>query len=262
MKNPVNSKQGSSNACKNLLKSQKNEANLQKNTTLYFQIGLILCLLFSYGLLELKFNSDPYVPEVVYLDPQIEELSYNYQIQKEVIAEPKQKKKIVFYEKPIPNPNLNSLEKAQVDITTPANPASEPTEPDFSGLEKIDEDIIDPISVAFVEQVPVFPGCEMAVNNDERKACMSKKIAKHIQKKFDTSVAEGLGLEGIQRINVMFKIDVNGKVTDVKARTPYSALEKEAINVISKLPNMQPGKQQHKNVPVIYGVPIVVAIQK
>ena len=37
-------------------KSQKHDANLQKNSTLYFQIGLILCLLASYAGLEMRFE--------------------------------------------------------------------------------------------------------------------------------------------------------------------------------------------------------------
>lgn len=43
---------------KNVKKSQKHDANLQKNSTLYFQVGLILCLLASYGALELSFTSN------------------------------------------------------------------------------------------------------------------------------------------------------------------------------------------------------------
>ena len=38
-------------------KSQKHEANLQKNSTLYFQVGLIVCLLATFGLLEMKFET-------------------------------------------------------------------------------------------------------------------------------------------------------------------------------------------------------------
>ena len=37
--------------------SQKHDANLQKNSTLYFQVGLILCLLAVYGALEMPFES-------------------------------------------------------------------------------------------------------------------------------------------------------------------------------------------------------------
>ena len=37
-------------------KSQKHDANLQKNSSLYFQIGLILCLLATYALFEMQFQ--------------------------------------------------------------------------------------------------------------------------------------------------------------------------------------------------------------
>ena len=86
-------------------------------------------------------------------------------------------------------------------------------------------------------------------------------MAKHIRKKFNTDIAVDLGLSGIQQINVMFKIDTNGHVTEIKARTPHKALEKEAVNVISQLPKFTPGRQKNKNVPVVYGVPIKFKVQ-
>ena len=43
-------------------KSQKHDANLRKNSTLYFQVGLIICLLFTYGLFEMTFETD--IPEI------------------------------------------------------------------------------------------------------------------------------------------------------------------------------------------------------
>ena len=50
-------------------KPQRHDANLQKNSTLYFQVGLILCLLASYGLFEMNFEprsiiiDRPFYPE-------------------------------------------------------------------------------------------------------------------------------------------------------------------------------------------------------
>ena len=35
---------------------QKHDVNLQKNSTLYFQVGLIVCLFFTLGLFEMKFE--------------------------------------------------------------------------------------------------------------------------------------------------------------------------------------------------------------
>ncbi|WAC03714.1 hypothetical protein N7U66_09945 [Lacinutrix neustonica] len=43
-----------------LPKSQKHDVNLRKNSTLYFQIGLIVCLPASYTALEMTFASANY----------------------------------------------------------------------------------------------------------------------------------------------------------------------------------------------------------
>ncbi|MFK7781258.1 MAG: hypothetical protein AB8B90_02805, partial [Psychroserpens sp.] len=58
LKNP-HSIAGQSNA--KVQKSQKHDANLQKNSMLYFQIGLILCLLGTYALFEMKFEKREFV---------------------------------------------------------------------------------------------------------------------------------------------------------------------------------------------------------
>ena len=50
---------------KSVQHSQKHDANLQKNSTLYFQIGLILCLLATYGLFEMQFQEKKITIDVV-----------------------------------------------------------------------------------------------------------------------------------------------------------------------------------------------------
>ena len=47
---------------------------------------------------------------------------------------------------------------------------------------------------------------------------MSDKIAKFVQRKFNTDLAGDLGLSGRQRISVIFKIDKNGNVTGVRSK--------------------------------------------
>jgi tetratricopeptide (TPR) repeat protein len=69
---------------------------------------------------------------------------------------------------------------------------------------KVEEDIEVPFAV--IESVPEYPGCERGSNAEKRK-CMSDKIAKFIQRRFNTDLALGLGLYGKQRISVIFKID-------------------------------------------------------
>ena len=90
---------------------------------------------------------------------------------------------------------------------------------------------------------------------------MSDKIAKFVQRKFNTDLAGDLGLTGRQRISVIFKIDKSGNVVGVRARAPHPRLEKEAQRVINLLPKMQPGKQRGKAVIVPYSLPIIFQVQ-
>jgi len=111
------------------------------------------------------------------------------------------------------------------------------------------------VSFSSVENTPIYPGCEKG-NNEKRRRCMSEKIAKFVRKKFNTKLAEGIGLSGRQRISVIFKIDKLGDVIGVRARAPHPQLEDEAIRVINLLPKMKPGMQLGKAVVVPYSLPI------
>jgi protein TonB len=125
-------------------------------------------------------------------------------------------------------------------------------------IEEVAEDVEVPFAV--IENVPEYPGCERGSNAEKRK-CMSDKIAKFVQRKFNTDLAGDLGLSGRQRISVFFKIDKNGNVTGVRSRAPHPRLEKEAARVINMLPKMKPGKQRGKAVIVPYSLPIVFQVQ-
>jgi protein TonB len=126
-------------------------------------------------------------------------------------------------------------------------------------VDEVVEDVEVPFSV--IENVPEYPGCEKGSKADKRK-CMSDKIAKFVQRKFNTDLAGDLGLSGKQRINVIFKIDKNGNVTGVRSRAPHPRLEKEAARVINLLPKMKPGRQRGKAVVVPYSLPITFKVQE
>ncbi len=126
--------------------------------------------------------------------------------------------------------------------------------------EEVEEEIAD-VPFAVIEKVPVYPGCESAKGNAAKKKCMSDKIKKFVNKKFNTDLAGDLGLEGRQRITVIFKIDKTGGVTGVKARAPHPKLAKEAEKVVKMLPKMQPGKQRGRPVGVLYTLPIIFQVQ-
>lgn len=122
---------------------------------------------------------------------------------------------------------------------------------------EIEEDVDVPFSV--IEQVPIYPGCE-AGNNSQQKECMSEAINKLIQRKFNTQLAVDLGLSGRQRINVIFKINKDGNVVDIRSRATDPELEKEAKRVIALLPKMKPGKHRGRKVSVLYSLPITFQV--
>ena len=111
-----------------------------------------------------------------------------------------------------------------------------------------------PFSV--IEEVPVFPGCEGLESNQEKKDCMSQKVTDFIGENFDTSLGKQLGLTGINRVYVQFKIAKDGNVEILGARAPHPALQEEAERVVNLLPKMIPGKQKGQEVGVLYTLPI------
>lgn len=127
---------------------------------------------------------------------------------------------------------------------------------EITEIEEVEEVGMGDVPFSVIEDVPIFPGCENLASNEERKACMSKKISEFVNENFNVNLAEDLGLKGTNRVYVQFKIDKTGKVVDVRARAPHPDLQMEGERVISELPDMKPGKQKGENVGVLYSLPI------
>jgi hypothetical protein len=117
-----------------------------------------------------------------------------------------------------------------------------------------------PIPFAVVEQVPVFPGCGSLATNKEQKECMSLGINQHVNINFNTDLGKELGLVGVNRIYVQFKVSQEGVVTDVRSRAPHPRLGEEAERVVNSLPNMKPAIHGGKKVAVLYSLPISFAV--
>ena len=117
------------------------------------------------------------------------------------------------------------------------------------------------VPYAVIENVPVYPGCE-GNGNQELKKCMSTKISEFVNQNFDMKKIEALDLPPkVYRTSVQFKIDKEGKVVDVRAHAPHPEIEKEAVRVVSNLPQMQPGKQRGIAVGVLYSLPIIFKVE-
>lgn len=263
MKNFENKSNGSgqSSVCNG--KSKKHEANLQKNSSLYFQVGLILCLMITYGLFEMNFEEKSYNLSQVDIEDRFVEVTPELFQMAETIKQKSVEnlnKTEVLYKEPVVKPD--DYETPASDILIEPEVYAEPIDPDrviVVSAPAVDEPEI--FDILGVEQVPIYPGCEAAETNDERRACMSDKLSILIKNKFDTNIASELGLSGIQKIYVQFKIDKTGKVTDVLSRAPLQRLENEAERVLNTVPQMVPGKQRHRPVSVIYNLPIIFDVQ-
>jgi len=249
---------------KTVKRSQKHDVNLQKNSTLYFQVGLILALLVTYVLFEMQFQTfAPEVSQGTPLDDDGPVYATIFKIKEEPVKQKKQVKQnkrqlIVKDPKVVPNDTRIPIDTGKLftEIPITGNPVLNP-----EALKPIIKDSNDKVySIIGVEQVPIYPGCENLTTNKQRIDCMSSKLDKLVNRRFNTDVVADLGLSGTQRIYVHFKIDKSGNIIEIKARHPHTRVQKEALKVAMKIPKMLPARQSNKNVEVMYSLPIAIKV--
>ena len=237
------------------MESKKNpKVDIGKNSSLYFTLGMALMMFLSYSTVNYKvYDKSSLNLDKVNMDAlDEEEVPITEQVQPPPPPPP-----------PPPAPEVIEIVEDEEEVEETIIESTETDQEEEIDIEDLDvEEVEEDVEVPFavIENVPVFPGCERG-NNAKKRKCMSEKIAKFVQRKFNTDLAGDLGLSGRQRINVIFKIDRSGNVTGVRARAPHPRLEKEAQRVINLLPKMKPGKQRGKAVIVPYSLPIIFQVQ-
>lgn len=260
MKNLNQNNSSTGQSTSEVRQSHKRDANLQKNSTLYFQIGLILCLLGTFALLEMQFEGKDYVIDRPTIDDELIEYAMNPV--KEHIDE-------IKHDKELPKTQIIVDEVIPIENDTPdkllPTLITEPT-PSPKHIANIDDipnavPIEENISVALVQFVPIYPGCEKYKKNSKRVKCLNEKIGKLVQRKFDTGIASDHGLTGEQIIYVQFKVNKEGNITEIQTRAPHPKLREEAERTVNKIPQMQPGKMGNKPVNVIYTLPIKFKVE-
>ncbi|MFD2696916.1 energy transducer TonB [Mesonia sediminis] len=239
------------------MKPKKNpKKDLGRKSVLFFQIGLILMLLITWRAIEWKtYDKEAIDQGVVQFDQLEEEDVPITEIQTPPPPPPP----------PPPAPEVIEVVEDDVEIEEEIIESTEVTdEPEIvevAEVEEAPEEVIEDVPFTAIEDVPLFPGCEKYKTNADRKKCMSDKIKNFVNSKFNTDLGSELGLSGVNRVYVRFKIDRNGKVVGVQARAPHPRLQKEAERVVGMLPNMVPGKQRGKPVGVLYSLPIIFQVQ-
>lgn len=237
------------------MKLKKNpNADLRKNSSLYFITGLCLMLFISWRAIEWKsYEKNNYDYQALDVnDDDEEEIPITEQLKTPPPPPPP----------PPPAPQIIEIVKDEEDVEETVIESTETNEDEIIEVEQVEiEEEFEDVDVPFavIEDVPIFPGCEN-VNKNQRRDCFQEQINKHINKHFRyPEIAQEMGIQG--RVYVSFIISRDGSILNIQMRGPDKNLEAEAKRIISLLPKMIPGKQRGRPVRVPFSIPIMFRLQ-
>ena len=200
-----------------MLLKKNPKADLSKNSTTYFLIGLVLILFIVWRAIELKtYERDIELDRLSNMDDDEEDIPVT---EMKITAPP-----------PPPPPAAPQVIEVVEDEEEVEETIIESTETDQEEIievveievEEDDDDIEVPFAI--IEDIPVFPGCEK-VSKKKQRDCFQEKINKHIRNNFRyPEIAQEMGIQA--RVYVSFIIGKDGKVIMVKPRGPDKNLEK------------------------------------
>ena len=233
--------------------SKKNpDVEVGRNSSLFFALGLCIMLLISWQLLEYKtYDKSEITLDIVNMEEVFEEEIPIINVN----TPPPPPPPVAIQESITVVEDVVEIEETVIESTetNQDDKIAEVISVDEVAVEDVDEDVEVPFAV--IEDVPVFPGCEKG-SKSEKKACFQIKMEEHVAKHFRyPEVALDLGIQG--KVFVVFVIDKEGYISNIRSRGPDKILEKEAERIIKLLPKMIPGKQRGRPVKVPYSVPIV-----
>lgn len=232
------------------------KADLTRRSVLFLQLGLILVLFITWQAIEWKtYDRDDIDTGQLDMDELDDEEIPITEMQNTPPPPPP----------PPPAPEIIEVVEDEEEVEEDEIESTETDMEEIVEVEEVEEapseEEVEDVPFAVIENVPVFPGCEDFDTNEEKKQCMSQKIQQHVNRNFNKDLGSELGLSGVNRVIVQFKIDEKGDIVDIQSRAPHPRLEREAARVIQQLPKMTPGKQRGKEVGVMYSLPIVFQVQ-
>ena len=234
------------------MKPKKNpKVDLNKNSSLYFVIGLSIVLLITWRVIEWKTYKNVYDYEALIVDDDDDE---DVPITEQLKTPPPPPPP------PPPAPEIIEVIEDEEEIEETVIESTETDEEEIIEVVEVIEEYEDiDVPFAVIEDVPIFPGCER-VNKSERRNCFQEQMNKHIKRNFRyPEIAQEMGIQG--RVYVNFIISKNGSITNIRMRGPDKNLEKEAERIIAKLPRMTPGKQRGRPVRVPFSIPITFRLR-
>lgn len=222
----------------NVKKSAK--ANLEKQKTLFIQIGLVIALGFTFIAFEWS-QSDLDTSELAGIEEVVMEEEEMPVTRQEEIKPPPPPPPPKFTEiLNIVDDDIELEEELEIEDTE----IDEDTEVEFMDIVSDEDEEVEESEVfVVVEKMPSFPGGEAALMGYLRDNV-----------KYPT-IAQENGIQG--RVFVQFVVGKTGDISKINVvRGVDPALDKEAIRVVKSMPKWEPGQQRGKAVNVQFMLPI------
>ena len=238
------------------MKEKKNPRyNLENYKFIFFLVGLVLALGMVIWLFNFKFYDKPI---------EFTEQEEHIYTEEDIIPITKQK---LPEAPPPPVPEIIEVVSDEVELEVELDIATTETDQqeavDWEPVEVVEEEEEDNevLNFAVVERVPVFPGCEGARDNNERKACFQTKLLEFVVGNFKyPEQARELNIQG--RVYVKFVIEKNGSVSNIEVlRGVDPILDNAAITCIEKLPKISPAEQRGRPVRMSFVLPIYAKME-
>ncbi|MFT4760276.1 MAG: protein TonB [Paraglaciecola sp.] len=138
------------------------------------------------------------------------------------------------------------IAKKTVIKTPPPPPIKEETVPDIFKV---------------VEEMPTFKGCEGVRDKKERKACAEQEMLQFVYKNINyPAIARENGIQGM--VVIRFVINEDGYISSADiVRDIGGQCGDEALRVVQKMPNWNPGKQRGREVKVQFNLPVKFSLE-
>ena len=227
-------------------------STLEANRPLFFLVGLSLSLLTVYAAFEMNF-AQAGIPD--FSDDSVFTEEIDWTIPVTVMRTPEAPSK----PKSMPKFNPNEFTVIDNNATLPNLTTEWNTTTIDEGLEVIvDPDPVEVFTFTQVESMPIFAGCEEALTNDERYACMNSQLMAYVSSNFEVTDRMIQFSRG-EKLFVEFIIEKNGLVRNATiVRGEDELIAEEALRVVKSLPRFTPAKMNGKPVRMSYILPINV----
>ncbi|MCZ4695871.1 energy transducer TonB [Ancylomarina euxinus] len=239
-----------------MLPKKRENADLEKKKSLFFEIGLAIALLLV--LIAFKWRVQIKDTELITNPQELNELEEIVPITRQEPERPKVKPPVKIRLQDVITIVENDS-KEDPNLVIEEEDINQNTEIDISPPEEVsyDTEIVDETEIfVVVEDMPIFRPdicSSMAEGNIE--------LNKHIQKSIKyPALAQENGITG--RVFVRFIVGRDGKVKNAEIlRGIDPSLDQEALRVIRNLPAFAPGKQRGVPVQVTYSASINFVLQ-